>query len=256
MTSPYKRPWDGSLSTGGVARKALGICLILEAGILILDVGQHLAEVWYIEHIQDISNVLLENSVGTWFSVVLNALVGIAALAVALVGRHTGRAGSKSLAWGVIGVFFLYVSLDDHLVLHERLAGGVGRMMLTHQPSESFSFLTYEWIYLLAPLFVLFGLFMLVFLFRELAAGWYRALLVLALGLWAVAVGMDAWEGMGLPYEAAQQTLGWGELKFRHAVMLVEEMLELLGSTLFLYLFLRRLGDLLEERPAVLRFVP
>lgn len=255
MKSPYRRPWDGSLSTGGTARKALGICLILEAVILLLDVGQHLAEVWYIEHIKDITNVLLENSVGTWFSVVLNALVGIAALAVALVCRHSGKARSKTLAWGVIGVFFLYVSLDDHLVLHERLAGGVGRMMLTYQPSESYPFLTYEWIYLLAPLFVLFGLFMLVFLFRELAGGRYRVLLVLALGLWAVAVGMDAWEGVGLPYEGVQQTLGWGEIKFRHAVMLVEEMLELLGSTLFLYLFLRRLGDLLEEQPAVLRFV-
>ncbi len=256
MTAGDKGPWGGELSVGRIAKRVLVCCLVAEAVILVLDVGQHLAELWYIEHIKDISNVILENSVGTWFSVVLNAGVGVAALVTASACRHSGKAGSKTLAWGVIGVFFLYVSLDDHLVLHERLAGAMGRVMLKATPSGQFQFITYEWIYVLAPLFALFGLFMLVFLVSELAGRRQRVLLILAFACWAAAVALDAWEGAGLPYEGVQEAMGWGKVKFRHAVMLVEEMLELLGSTLFLYLFLRRLGGLLTERPAVLRFVP
>ncbi len=248
------RSWE--VSPARAARYALCLCLGALGVILALDVGQHLAEIWYCEHIKDLSNVLLENSVGTWFSVVLNAGVGLAALGVAMVCRRAGKARATTLAWSVIALFFLYVSLDDHLVLHERLAGGIGRVLLTYRASESYPFLTYEWIYLFAPLFALFGLFMLVFLFRQQTGLWNRALLVLALGVWAAAVALDAWEGAGLPYEGVQQSLGWSRLKFRHGVMLVEEMLELLGSTLFLYLFLRRLGDLFTERPTTVRFVP
>lgn len=250
----HSRTWE--MNPARAARSALFLCLAALGVILVLDVGQHLAEIWYCEHIKDLSNVLLENSVGTWFSVVLNAGVGLAALGVALVCRRAGKARSTTLAWSVIGLFFLYVSLDDHLVLHERLAGGIGRVMLTYRASESYPFLTYEWIYFFAPLFALFGLFMLVFLFRQQTGLWNRFLLVLAFGLWAVAVGLDAWEGAGLPYEGVQQSLGWSRLKFRHGVMLVEEMMELLGSILFLYLFFRRLGDLLTERPTTLRFMP
>lgn len=246
-----ERSWEVNLA--GLARSVLVFCLAANAVILLLDVGQHLAELWYIEHIKDLSNVLLENSVGTWFSVVLNAAAGVAAFTVALCCRRSGKGRRVSWGWSAIALFFLYISLDDHLVLHERLSGGIGRAIQKFQPADQLQFLTYEWIYVFVPLFALFGLFMLVFLFRELGWWRYRLLMVLAFGFWALAVGLDAWEGTGLPYEGLKAATGLGKLKIRHAVMLAEEMMELLGTTLFLYLFLCRARAVLIERPTVLR---
>jgi len=246
-----ERSWEVNLT--GLARSVLVFCLAANAVILFLDVAQHLAELWYIEHIKDLSNVLLENSVGTWFSVVLNAAAGIAAFSVALCCRKAGMGRWVSRGWSAIALFFLYVSLDDHLVLHERLSGAIVRAVQKFQLADQLQFLTYKWIYVFVPLFALFGLFMLVFLFRELGRWRYRLVMVLAFGFWVLAVGLDAWEGAGLPYEAAKEMTGLAKVKFRHAVMLAEEMMELLGSTLFLYLFLRRARDVLIERPTVLR---
>ena len=253
-TRHENRTWDLNMARG--ARSVLLVCLGAEAAILLLDAGQHLAELWYFEHIKDLSNVILENSFGTWFSVVLNAGVGCVALVVASCCGRTGASRLRVLAWRLIGLFFLYVSLDDHLVLHERLAGGIGRAIRTFHLTDRFQLITYEWIYLFVPLFGLFGLFMLVFLFRELDSLRNRAWLVLALGLWVLAVGLDAWEGAGLPYEGLKAAAGLGKAKARHAVMLAEEMMELLGSTVFLHLFLLRLRSLLTDRPTTLRLLP
>jgi len=246
----------GNISVGRVARKVLLGCLLVEAGVLILDVAQHVAELWYFEHIKDLSNVVLENSFGTWLSVVLNFSVGGVALAVALGYRKLGQRPWKVLAWGGIALFFLYISLDDHLVLHERLSGGIGRVISTLGPGESFRFITYEWIYLFVPFFGLFGLFMLGFLFRELPETRHRAVLLLALILWVLAVGLDAWEGAGLPYEGMEAATGLARVKVRHTVMLAEEMMELLGSTLFLFLFLTRIRGLVASKPLCLHLEP
>lgn len=246
-----ERCWE--VNPDGAARWGLLICLAAEAVILVLDVGQHVAELWYFEHVKDLSNVILENSVGTWFSVVLNAAVGVSALGVALCVRKAGKGRGAFLGWIAVALFFLYISLDDHLVLHERLSGGIGRAIQKFHPAEQFQFLTYEWIYLFLPLFALFGLFMLVFLFLELRSARFRILILLAFGFWAAAVCLDAWEGAGLPYRELESATGLARLEARHTVMLVEEMMELLGSTLFFYLFLRRLGGVLTEEPTVLQ---
>jgi hypothetical protein len=249
--APGTREWDFDFSR--ITRVVLISCLVAEGLIFLLDVCQHVAEIWYFENIKDLSNVIMENSFGTWFSVVLNAGAGMVALCVALCCRKTGKPRLKTLAWLLIALFFLYVSLDDHLVLHERLSGGIGRILFKFQLTDKFQFLTYEWIYIFVPFFGLFGVFMLIFLFRELNGFLERMLLLFGLGLWTLAVGLDALEGAGLPYESMEVVAGLARTKIRHSFMLVEEMFELLGSTVFLFLFLRRLRNLLKERPTILR---
>jgi hypothetical protein len=245
------REWDVDFSR--MTRFVLVGCLVAEALIFMLDVCQHVAEIWYFENIKDLSNVILENSFGTWLSVVLNAGVGVVGLGVVLCCRKTAQSGLKTLAWLLIALFFIYISLDDHLVLHERLSGGIGRAVFKLQLAQQFRFLTYEWIYIFVPLFGLFGLFMLVFLMRDLKGWRQRFWLLAGLALWTCAVGLDAWEGAGLPYEGMLEVTGLARTKIRHSIMLIEEMLELLGSTVFLYLFLSRLGGFLKERPTLLR---
>ena len=59
---------------------------------------------------------------------------------------------------------------------------------------------------------------------------------------------MDAWEGTRDAYGGVATAMGVKELKVRHFFMLIEETVEMVGSTLFLYLFLSHLKDLFRER--------
>jgi hypothetical protein len=221
------------------------ICLISVGILFFLDFVQNVAKVWYFKRFKDLSNVAMENSFGTWFSIVLNFMAGMAATLPALYNSKILHRRGRATAWALIALFFVYVSLDDHLVFHERMSGGLGPVILSKVLGEQVRFATYEWIYLFVPLFAIFGVFMLVFMYKEMKRGKFRVLLVLALTLWAAAVGMDAWEGAGMPYLGLTGTSGIERFKVRHTLMLVEETFEMLGSTLFLYLFLSHVSTLL-----------
>jgi hypothetical protein len=205
---------------------------------------------WYFEHFRKLSNPALEKSFGTWFSVVQNFVAALAALTVSLYYRVMDRKRLVSVAWLLVCLFFAYVSLDDHLMLHERFSSGLGALIFQKVFGRPVRFVTYKWLYLFGPFFGAFGLFFLVFLLRELKGTKDRLILLAALGLWGIAVGLDAWEGSGLPYQGLKQATGLEPFKARQTIMLIEEMLEMVGSTLFLYLFLSHLLELCN-RPAL-----
>ena len=89
------------------------------------------------------------------------------------------------------------------------------------------------------------GLFLIVFLMRELPSPRLKALLVMAIGLFIVATAMDFIEGMD------NGILNWAAGAFSttperavHFSKSIEEFLEMLGTTTFLYVFLKNLTSL------------
>lgn len=219
-------------------------CLAVEAIILVLDVLMNLAELWYFEKFKVLSDVAQEKSFGTWFSVVLNFMAAITALVISSHFRFVSVKKSRFWGWLIVALFFAYISLDDHLVLHERVGGTLGPIFFNWLLGSERPFGTYEWIFMFGPIFGAFGVFFLIFLYRELGAGKQRVFLVSGLSLWALAVLMDAWEGTSHPYNGIIAATGFKELHVRHFFMLIEELIEMVGSTVFLYLFLSHTRNL------------
>ncbi len=213
-------------------------CLASEVVIVVLDILMNLAEFWYLEKFKKLSNVALEKSFGTWFSVVQNFIVAITALIISLHHKYISDHKGRFAGWILIAIFFAYISLDDHLVLHERISGTFGPMIFNSLFSRPVTMPTYEWLFLLGPFFGAFGVFLFVFLYRQLKQKKYRLTLITGLLLWVAAVILDAWDGTSDPYDWFLKITGFKGIYIMHFFMLIEEMLEMLGSTLFLYLFL------------------
>jgi hypothetical protein len=227
-------------------------CLSSEAVILLLDAFLNLAQFWYVETfkgLRDLSNAALENSFGTWFSIIQNFAVATVAFILVFSYRSVFAHRAKSLGWLLIALVFAYISLDDHLVLHERMGGSMPVLLdwLFGQKMEPLP--TYGWIFLFGPFFGAVGVFFLLFLYGQLKSARDRRILVGALMLWALAVLMDAWDGTSNPYERISNATGFGEAALRHVSMLVEEVFEMLGSTAFLYLFLSHTRLLYTRQP-------
>ncbi|MDY7036309.1 MAG: hypothetical protein SV375_09150 [Thermodesulfobacteriota bacterium] len=213
-------------------------CLAAEVIIFFMDIAMNLAEILYFEKFKELSNVAQEKSFGTWFSVVQNFIVSIIALIISLHHKFIAAQRGKSLGWLLVALFFAYISLDDHLVLHERISGTLRSVFLPSFYGKRITLPTYSWLFLFGPLFGAFGIFFLIFLFRQLNDKKFRIILITGLSLWVMAVILDAWDGTSHPYEWIIKITGCKTIYIRHSFMLVEEMLEMLGSTLFLYLFL------------------
>lgn len=194
-------------------------------------------------------NVARENSIPTWFSSMLAHLLGITVLAVAAVQRHSISI-FKTVAWVLIGLFFLWIGIDDFAEIHEKLGGVLVRMaddgnnsgltgVLLQNPS-------FSWHTFIAPVFALFGVAILLFLWVE----FYRLRLlhyvILGFGCWFVAQGLDFIEGLDNAdelYRWFQDTLdmvdGYG---ISHTFKVIEETLEMVGTLLLLTGFMQYLA--------------
>ena len=232
-------------------RSVVIFCLGAEAVILLLDLFLNIAQFWYIQKfkdLRDLSNAALENSFGTWFSIVQNFAVAITALVIALHYKFLLADRKKFLAWSLIAILFSYISLDDHLVLHERLGSSWPVFAEQFLGINMGELPTYGWLFLFGPFFGGVGLFFLLFLYSQLCSSRYRLTLIVALSFWIFAVLLDAWDGTSKPYESLSSATGFKEVSLRHVFMLVEEMLEMLGSTAFLYLFLAHSRSLYTQK--------
>jgi hypothetical protein len=215
-------------------------CLVAEFIIFFLDISYNLGQLWYFEKFQRVSNVDAEKSFGTWFSVVQNFVVALTAFVISLHHKLIFNQKGKFLGWLLMALFFAYISLDDHLMLHENM-GSTVPVIYEWLLGKTITLPTYGWHFLSGPIFGAFGLFFLTFLYRQLNSKKYRLILFLGLSLWSVAVLLDAWDGTSRPYDWMAKMTGFKEYHIRHSSMLVEEMFEMLGSTLFLYLFLSKI---------------
>ena len=116
------------------------------------------------------------------------------------------------------------------------------------------AFPSYAWHVCLLPLFGAMGLFMLVFLWRELSETPARVLVAAAIACFVLAVGLDFVEGLDPDhpwnlYTRLSERFGWEGLAtegydapykvLRHFSKSIEESIEMLAMTILWIVFLR-----------------
>ncbi len=235
------------LDARALARRVLLFCVAAMTALVLLDLLVYMAPEPYHGGFIDLFNVAAEASVGTWFSSTLTLAV---ALTLWLIRYRLSLSASPSrrvlAGWSLLAVFFTYLAIDDAVAIHEHigslsesLLNGSGQGWLANWLDE---YPSYRWQVTIGPLFAAVGLFMLVFLWRQLEQAGLRWWIVAALGCLALAVAMDYVEGLYGGYKVVIVATGWRYETVLHLARVIEELLEMLGMTLFLTAFVLQFG--------------
>lgn len=209
--------------------KAFLACLILmEISILVSSLYINFAGRQYPLNIRTLFNITREDSLSNMFSSLQMLFVAIAALRIYFLKR---KQRLVNYGWFAVAGFFSYMTVDDAIALHERV-GFFFKESIAHLEYSS-----YNWHVVFGPFFFIAGIFLLTFLWRQMPK--QRMLIILALSLYVVAVGMDVLEGQNASiYGFLGQEVGLHKVRVLHISKGIEETIEMLGTSLFLYSFL------------------
>lgn len=172
-------------------------------------------------------NITREDSLSNWFASSLTLSVALVLLAIAFATYRNSKDKITYKLWGAVSAFYLFMAFDDATKFHERLGSTlkpINKMILGGDVP------TYNWQIIVMPIFVLIGLLMFIFLYSEFKTKKLRLTLFAALSCMAIAILMDLIEGWASKNNSTYY--------FSHFMKLFEEMLEMLGMTTFLSLFL------------------
>jgi hypothetical protein len=195
--------------TPGLHRTFLRYHLLWSLVLLAAHVALHLSADahTYSENWKALTALNGENSLASWTSIV-------SAFAMGLVCFSLGERDQR-IRWRACGLFFVYLSLDDGAMLHERIGwlSGVG--------DGTF----YAWTKVVLPFIVLCGSAAFVHLwFATAGRRGARVRLVAAYALWALAVAVE----LGEPTWHASD-LVWNGLPIHHHAIVLEETCELVA---------------------------
>ncbi len=220
------------------ARRVLLFCLTFELVIQLLDFLFNYLQLLDSSSLRKIFNVAREESLGTWFSVVQAAVTGLVLSGLYYLSRVVN---ARTLGWLLLALFFFYMSADDAAKIHERVGGYIGQISSSDEKALLFGiasvFPSYNWQWVFAPFFGLVGLYILLFLWRQLPEMRQRILVLAAFGCWATAVGIDFIEGIEGFFESIAASMDVEVYTVSHPFLMLEEFLEMFGTTLFLSLF-------------------
>jgi hypothetical protein len=217
-------------------------CLIVEISLFYLDLTVNW---WHWSDsgaIRRLFNTTREDGLASWFAVSQTLVVALVAWVIFAVATRRGDATPRRAGWLVVALFFSYICLDDGAAVHER----IGTAFDQRNPVDGYP--SYPWQLLFLPLFTLVGGFLLGFLWVELRRPVDRAKVVLAIGCFVVAVAFDFVEGMDQGYQRLVAETGWRADTVRHFSKSIEEIVEMLGMSIFLVTFL---GYLARTAPRI-----
>lgn len=171
------------------------------------------------QSLQDLLRVANEDGLITWTSVATMFAAGACCL---VLGVQRARRGLIAA-----GAFFIYLSLDDGLQVHERLGDWVG---------ES-GFEVYNWVLFVMPVIALLGLLALFQLWHATGRDpLARRRVWLAYGMWGLALACEVIER---PLRLTG--MHWRGISLHRYSMVLEESLELLAPLVMLATLLRML---------------
>lgn len=222
-------------------------CLIVEVALVYLDLTVNWWRWSDSGAIRRLFNTTREDGLASWFMVSQTLVAAMVAWAIFTLLLHQPSAASRRIGWLVVAVFFTYMCVDDGAMVHERIGTAF------KNSAAAGGYPSYAWQYVLLPLFAVMGVFVLVFLWREMPRAAHRARIVAAIGLFAAAVGMDFIEGLEDGYRGLAAAAGWEAETIRHFSKSLEEFLEMVAMSIFLVSFI---GYLAGVAPRVeVRFV-
>lgn len=259
----------GSVSSGPIllrldyrklATRLLAACIALELVLVVLDYHLSFGASFDVGAVKRLFNIAREDGLASWFQATQTLMAALTLWLVYVLVSLTPSSRWIARGWLVIAAFFTYMAVDDGAQIHERVASTVDAL----SAGEASRFPSYTWQLLFMPVFAALGLFMFVFLLRQLRSGIARALLVLAMASMAFAVGLDFIEGLskGDPLNlyahvarSSDELRAWSFGRFdtsayetlRHFSRALEELLEMVAISTLWCLFVAHLADVAPD---------
>lgn len=239
------RSIDTVVDPGRSVRRLVIGAVVIEVALLVLNYVFNFYDIAGDISIRRIFNIAREGSLPTFFASLQAVAVGI----TAVVLRYTARDAVERRAWTVVAMFWIYVGVDDNVEIHERVGTAIGRKTEGSALTEWWP--AFPWQIFVAPVLALGLLASVVIAWR--AAGAMRPLLLVCLGCFAVAQGIDYLEGLEGKFDEWAADLDVDPYTIGHGLRSVEEMLEMFGTTAYGWVALTILAGRLPGRR--LRFV-
>ena len=224
-------------------RKVFWGGVIVNCALVVFDFTFNYAQLIEAPQIRRLFNIAREDSFANWISSLQSLFVFFAVAAIALVSHRSGYAKQTVRLWSLFAGFFLFLAADDGAKIHERV-GPVARDLAARGIAAETPWYGlfidwvggYSWHAVVLPFFVLFGVGLFVFCWRQFRSNHLRTLLFVACALLAVAVGLDYFEGW-FRHVAGDQFGGWERYTITHFQKSLEEFLEMTASCLLFYVF-------------------
>jgi len=214
-------------------------CIAIQFLLIFFDYVFNYLDILDDKSIRRIWNIAREKSIPTWFSSMQAQALGITVFLIAIVqAPYISR--FKTWIWILIGMFFLWIGIDDFAEIHEKLGGALERMVKDDESGIILKFLlknpSFAWHTFIAPFFALCGLGILFFLWTNFWRLNLMRYLIWGFICWFIAQSIDFTEGLDDIdefYKWIQTSL---ELEHKYAVShtskVIEELLEMFGTTL------------------------
>lgn len=224
MTSGVANPRNRWLGT----TKLMWAFLVIESLLCLAHVYWHLT--WRGRGVQplawlEFTDVRVDHGLFQWGTILASFTVGLLGLRIA-----RSHAPSKRRGWFLVGLLFVYLAVDDALMVHEWLDGFVDRNVTRQE-------LVHPWLLVMLPVFGVFGVLAIRFLHVEFRSD-RRSLLL----MWLAFLSMAA----ALLLEVAERTVAHTDTRLRGLeivkyAQVLEEYLEMLAPVLLIYCFGSRL---------------
>lgn len=228
--------------------------IFLQFLLVFLDYFFNYLDIWEIKQIRRIFNIAREVSLSTWFSCLQLFFIGLIMWLIYFLKKDAKTAGWKRLGWAAIGTFFIFLSIDDSAKVHERL-GHVFKYSYLESLSQNGSFFastllntfpSWGWQILVAPVYALIGFLIVIFIWHELDNRLNKLFFLMALCIFAVAIGIDYIEGLEGAYDVIKKSTGFKMYTITHYSKVIEEFLEMLGSSIIIYVCLSYLMSMVD----------
>jgi hypothetical protein len=231
------------------ARNLLIACFFVEAWLIFLHIQLALHSTPTVRALGQAFDMTRESSIATYWSCLLALGTGLACFFVASLLRQNGASGLRYRGWIFAGIVFVCVSVDDAIAFHEKI-GAITSLGLMH----SLNYPSYPWHVTVAPIVGAGLLLAALVIWRDVRkVRGLTATLLLALGCFAVALGLDFMEGI-TEMAALESVVPAVEVDYLPIMMLTEEGLEMVGTTMILYVVFSYL--MLLMRDANKRWLP
>jgi hypothetical protein len=256
-------------------RRVVVACLLTALVLVLLDYRVTLLGFDSPTVIRRMFDIGREDSLPNWFSALQTLLSALTLWMVFLVVR--ARDGSRWVrgGWLIVALFFTYMAIDDGSRFHENMGAVLEDLARRFEGGNDWGlrrFPSYAWHLFLFPLFGVAGLFSAIFLIRQVNRARTRMIVLLAFGLFGLAIGLDFVEGLDWkhPWSSYAGLVNSSEVEVlsrrlfdrsahytvHHFSKSLEELLEMLAGTLLWSVFLTQLFQVGADLRIRIRVMP